>query len=231
MGFRVADFVILVGGYSAHSLEICMSETFFNWESSIGTGTDPTSWINRRMKDIGTQWDAAREVSRNLRHDFRKRFEIYDHHITEANKIRSVREGRALEFSAGADALKQRIKRARTEVLGEIQKERSVIDAGYHAETSHLRFWNVIKLGKAKLRHLGRVGAHKASLAIHPMHVRTLRKKNMYRAGLRVAAHEFRASEDLLRQAQNAYSREAWIGPFRSMNKRSSSGTDGPKPT
>lgn len=187
---------------------------YFDWGSFTGTH-DPNSWFGQRMGNLGEQWEAARTTSQNARANLRRRFETYHYHTGEASRFRSLREQRALEFSQARGEITERIRNAKHEVREEIQQERNILLARYQSDTDGLRFWNVIKLSKAKAKHIGRVAKHKVQLALHPALVRTMVKRNVYRAGLRQVAHDFRVSENILRTGQRLHTAEAWLGALR----------------
>jgi hypothetical protein len=100
-------------------------------------------------------------------------------------------------------------------VREEIAADRQRIVATFRAEAAQLRFWNVIKHAKARIRYMRRLAGHKVRLACHPVALRTLRRRSIYRAQLRTEAVNFLHTDGILKQAQKVHSREAWIGPMR----------------
>lgn len=190
-----------------------MTATYADWD--LGVGLDQQSRIGRTIKSLADQWNGAKVAVTNLRTSLARRYEVYELHSTEASKISTLRQQRALEFMEAWTEIGQRMKMARSHVREEIAAERQTITAAFRAEANQLRFWNVIKHAKARIRYARRLAGHKMKPAVHPVALRTLRRKAICRSALRIEAVHYLASDNILRQAQRAHSREAWIGPLR----------------
>jgi hypothetical protein len=186
-----------------------------DWNSTLADGIDPDSRIAKTITSLAQQWNAAKHAATNLRASVIRRYDSYELHSAEAGKIASLRQTRAMEFLDASEEIGQRIRSARHEVREEIAAERHTIVAAFRAEAAQLRWWNVFKHAKARIRFIRRLAAHKAKLALHPVALRTLRRKAILRAELRASAIHYAASDAILQQAQRAHSREAWIGPLR----------------
>jgi hypothetical protein len=189
--------------------------TATDWNPTLADGIDPESRLAKTIKSIADQWNAAKASATKLRASIAKRYDIYDLHSTEAGKIASLRQQRAMEFLDASVEIGDRIRSVRNEVREEIAADRQRIVATFRAEAAQLRFWNVIKHAKARIRYMRRLAGHKVRLAFHPVAMRTLRRRSIYRAQLRAEAVNFLHTDGILAQAQRAHSREAWIGPLR----------------
>jgi hypothetical protein len=186
-----------------------------DWNSTLAADIDPDSRIAKTIKSIADQWNAAKASATKLRTSIAKRYDIYDLHSTEASKIASLRQQRAMEFMDTSVEIGDRIRSVRNEVREEIASDRQRLVAAFRAEAAQLRFWNVIKHAKARIRYAFRLAGHRARLALHPVAMRTLRRRAIYRAQLRADAAHFLHTDGILAQAQRAHTREAWIGPLR----------------
>jgi hypothetical protein len=189
--------------------------TATDWNSTLAEGIDPESRIAKTIKAIADQWNAAKGTATKLRTSIARRYEVYDLHSTEASKIASLRQQRAMEFLDASVEIGDRIRAVRNEVREEIAADRQRIKAAFRAEAAQLRFWNVIKHAKAGIRYAKRLASHRIRLALHPVALRTLRRRSIYRAQLRAEAVNFLHTDGILAQAQRAHSREAWVGPMR----------------
>ena len=78
-----------------------------------------------------------------------------------------------MEFLDACVEIADRMKSARNEVREEIAAERRTIVAAFRAEAAQLRFWNVIKHAKARIRFVRRLAGHRIKVALHPVAVRT----------------------------------------------------------
>jgi hypothetical protein len=190
-----------------------------DWNPALADGIDPDSRIGKTIASLAQQWNAAKHAATNLRTSVIRRYDSYELHSAEAGKIATLRQTRAMEFLDASEEISQRIRSARHEVREEIAAERQTIVAAFRAEAAQLRCWNVFKHAKARIRFIRRLAAHKAKLALHPVALRTLRRKAILRAELRASAIHYVASDGILRQAQTAHRREAWMAPLRPATK------------
>ena len=154
-------------------------------------------------------------IATKLRASIARRYEVYDLHSTEASKIASLRQQRAMEFLDASVEIGDRIRNVRNEVREEIAADRQRIKAAFRAEAAQLRFWNVIKHAKASIRYAARLAVHRARLALHPLAMRTMRRRAILRTQLRAEGANFLHTDGILAQAQRAHGREAWIGALR----------------
>ena len=189
--------------------------TYSDWNPTLAEGIDPDSRIAKTIKAIADQWNAAKATATKLRASVAKRYEVYDLHSTEASKIASLRQQRAMEFLDASVEIGDRIRNVRNEVREEIAADRQRIKAAFRAEAAQLRFWNVIKHAKARIRYAARLAGHGMRLAFHPVAMRSMRRRSIYRTQLRAEAAHFLHTDAILAQAQRAHSREAWIGALR----------------
>jgi hypothetical protein len=192
-----------------------MTATYSDWNPEIAAGIDADSRIGKTIKAIADQWAAAKTTATKLRTSIARRYDCYDLHSTEASKIATLRQQRAMEFMDASVEIGDRIRSVRNEVREEIAADRQRITAAFRAEAAQLRFWNIIKHAKARIRYAFRLAGHRARLALHPVALRTLRRRSIYRAQLRAEAVNFLHTDGILALAQRAHSREAWLGPLR----------------
>ena len=186
-----------------------------DWDSTLAAGIDPDSRIGKTIASLAQQWNAAKQAATNLRASVIRRYDSYELHSAEAGKIASLRQTRAMEFMDASEETGQRSESARHEVREEIAAERQTIVAAFRAEAAQLRWWHVFRHAKARIRFIRRLAAHKAKLALHPVALRTLRRKAILRAELRASAIHYAASDGILKLAQRAHRREAWMAPLR----------------
>jgi hypothetical protein len=189
--------------------------TATDWDNTLATGIDADSRIGKTIASLAQQWNVAKQVANNLRASVIRRYDSYELHSAEAGKIASLRQTRAMEFLDASEEIAQRIRSARHEVREEIAAERQTIVAAFRAEAAQLRFWHIFRHAKARIRFMRRLAANKAKLALHPVALRTLRRKAILRAELRASAIHYTASDGILRHAQQAHRRETWLGPLR----------------
>lgn len=192
-----------------------MTTTYSDWNAALADGIDPDSRIGKTIASLTQQWNAAKHAATNLRASVIRRYDSYELHSAEASKIASLRHTRAMEFLDANEEISQRIRSARHEIREEIAAECQTIVAAFRAEAAQRRWWNVFKHAKARIRFIHRLAAHEAKLALHPVALRTLRRKAILRAELRASAIHYTASDGILRQAQTAHRREAWMAPLR----------------
>jgi len=189
--------------------------TTTDWDATLTAGIDPESRIAKTIKAIADQWNAAKQTATKLRASIARRYDCYDLHSGEASKIASLRQQRAMEFMDASVEIGESIRAVRNEVREEIAADRQRITAAFRAEAAQLRFWQIIKHAKARIRYAFRLAGHRARLALHPVAMRTLRRRSIYRAQLRAEAVNFLHTDGILKQAQRAHTREAWVGPLR----------------
>ena len=188
---------------------------YSDWNPTLADGIDPDSRIAKTIKAISAQWDAAKGIATKLRASIARRYEVYDLHSTEASKIASLRQQRAMEFLDASVEIGDRIRNVRNEVREEIAADRQRIRAAFRAEAAQLRFWNVIRHAKASIRYAARLAVHRARLALHPLAMRTMRRRAILRTQLRAEGANFLHTDGILAQAQRAHGREAWMGALR----------------
>ena len=164
---------------------------YSDWNPTLADGIDPDSRIAKTIKAISAQWDAAKGIATKLRASIARRYEVYDLHSTEASKIASLRQQRAMEFLDASVEIGDRIRNVRNEVREEIAADRQRIRAAFRAEAAQLRFWNVIKHAKASIRYAARLAVHRARLALHPLAMRTMRRRAILRTQLRAEGANF----------------------------------------
>ena len=186
-----------------------------DWDSTLAAGIDPESRLAKTIKAISDQWNAAKATATKLRTSIAKRYEVYDLHSTEASKIAVLRQQRAMEFLDASTEIADRIRNVRNEVREEIAADRQRIKAAFRAEAAQLRFWQIIRHAKARIRYAFRLAGHRARLALHPVAMRSMRRRSIYRAQLRAEAVNFLHTDGILAQAQRAHGREAWLGALR----------------
>jgi hypothetical protein len=186
-----------------------------DWNSTLADGIDPDSHIGKTIKAIADQWAAAKTTATKLRTSIARRYDCYDLHSTEASKIATLRQQRAMEFMDASVEIADRIRAVRNEVREEIAADRQRIVAAFRAEAAQLRFWQIIKHTKARIRYAKRLAGHRMRLALHPVAIRTLRRRAIYRTQLRAESANFLHTDGILQQAQRAHSREAWMGALR----------------
>ena len=120
-----------------------------------------------------------------------------------------------MEFLDASEEIGQRIRSARHEVREEIAAERQTIVAAFRAEAAQLQVLARLPARQGAHRFIRRLAAHRAKLALHPIALRTMRRKAILRAELRASAIHYAAAMASLAQAQRAHSREAWMGALR----------------
>jgi len=137
------------------------ADGFFDWKSFIGGGTEPTSWISRQISEHGKKWDAVKKVSTDTLEVLKRKYDTYNYHVDEANKIRTMRLERAETFLDTSSKIDERIKDAKSEVLAEIDDERKLITASYRAAVTAGNFG---ERTKAAFTYLGQIIRHKVGL-------------------------------------------------------------------